>query len=178
MNKLLWVDLEMTGLDIEKEVIIEAVAIVTDLDFNPLVTYHAIVKQEKSFLDRMDDWNTKHHGDSGLTAAVPTGREPALVEEDLLKIVNEHFPGERAVMAGNSISQDRLFINKYFKNLSLRLHYRTVDVTSWKIIFNDKFKIRYDKKNTHRALDDILESIAELKFYSSHISQSPILLPS
>jgi oligoribonuclease len=174
MTKLLWVDLEMTGLDIEKEVIIEAAAIVTDLSFKPLVTYHAIVKQDKIFLDKMDEWNTKHHGDSGLTAAVPNGRDPKLVEEDLLKIVNEFFPGERAVMAGNSISQDRLFINKYFRTLNERLHYRTVDVTSWKIIFNDKFKIKYDKKNTHRALDDILESIAELEFYSSHIGLSPI----
>jgi oligoribonuclease len=177
VNKLLWVDLEMTGLDIEKEVIIEAAAIVTDLDFKPLITYHAIVKQDQIFLDQMDTWNTKHHGDSGLTAAVPNGRDPKLVEDDLLKIVNDHFPGERAVMAGNSISQDRLFINKYFKNLSQSLHYRTVDVTSWKIIFNDKMKIKYDKKNTHRALDDILESIEELKFYASHISLSPIILP-
>ncbi|CAM6005647.1 unnamed protein product [Sphagnum balticum] len=177
MNRLLWVDLEMTGLDIEKEVIIEAAVIVTDLEFKPLVTYHAIVKQDQKLLDSMDAWNTKHHGESGLTASVPNGRDPQDVEEDLLKIVNEHFPGERAVLAGNSISQDRLFINKYFKKLSERLHYRTVDVTSWKIIFNDKFKIKYDKKNTHRALDDILESIAELQFYTTYISLSPLTPP-
>jgi len=176
MNKLFWIDLEMTGLDIEKEVIIEAAVVITDLDLKPIVTYHAIVKQDQSYLDKMDAWNTTHHGNSGLTASVPQGRDPNLVEEDLINLVNQHFPGERAIMAGNSISQDRLFINKYFKKLSERLHYRTVDVTSWKIIFNEKFKIKYDKKNTHRALDDVMESIAELQFYMSHI-KAPLKSP-
>ncbi len=173
MNKLLWVDLEMTGLDVEKEVIIEAACVVTDLNFTSLTTYHAIVKQPQEFLDRMDEWNTTHHKASGLTEKVPQGRDPELVEDDLLKIVNSHFPGERAILAGNSIGQDRLFLNKYFKKLSERLHYRTLDVTSWKIIFNDKYKLKYEKKNAHRALDDVLESIEELKFYTSHIKTTP-----
>jgi oligoribonuclease len=168
-NKLFWIDLEMTGLDIEKEVIIEAAVVITDLDLKPLATYHAIVKQDQKLLDSMDAWNTSHHGASGLTASVPTGRDPNLVEEDLITLVNKYFPGERAIMAGNSISQDRLFINKYFKKLSERLHYRTVDVTSWKIMFNEKFKLKYDKKNTHRALDDVMESISELEFYMSYV---------
>jgi oligoribonuclease len=168
-NKLFWIDLEMTGLDIDKEVIIEAAIIITDLDLKPLTTYHAIVKQDQSYLDKMDKWNTTHHGASGLTASVPNGKDLALVEEDLIKLVDKYFPGERAVMAGNSISQDRLFINKYFKKLSERLHYRTVDVTSWKIIFNEKNNIKYDKKNTHRALDDVMESISELQFYLNYV---------
>jgi oligoribonuclease len=177
-NKLFWIDLEMTGLDIEKEVIIEAAVIITDLDLKPLETYHAIVKQDQKLLDSMDAWNTSHHGASGLTASVPTGRDPNLVEEDLIIIVNKYFPGERAIMAGNSISQDRLFINKYFKKLSERLHYRTVDVTSWKIMFNEKFKLKYDKKNTHRALDDVMESISELEFYMSYVdpTKTPVIL--
>jgi oligoribonuclease len=170
VNKLLWIDLEMTGLEIEKEVIIEAAAVVTDFEFNELDVYHAIIKQDQKYLDAMDDWNTKHHGASGLTAAVATGKSPNLVEEELISLVKKHFsPEERAVLAGNSIMQDRLFISRYFKKLNERLHYRMVDVTSWKIIFNDKFKLKYNKKNTHRALDDINESISELKFYLSHI---------
>jgi oligoribonuclease len=163
----------MTGLDVEKEVIIEAAVIVTDIELKTLATYHAIVKQDQSYLDQMDEWNTTHHGASGLTAAVPQGVAPEQVEEDLLKLVNTYFPSERAIMAGNSISQDRLFINKYFKKLSERLHYRMVDVTSWKIIFNDKFKIKYEKKNTHRALDDVNESISEMQFYMNHIKTTP-----
>ena len=154
--------------------IIEAAVVITDLDLKPLTTYHAIVKQDQNYLDKMDAWNTTHHGNSGLTASVPNGRDAQLVEEDLIKLVNQYFPGERAVMAGNSISQDRLFINKYFKKLSERLHYRTVDVTSWKIIFNEKFKLKYDKKNTHRALDDVMESISELQFYLNYVDPAKV----
>jgi oligoribonuclease len=177
MEKLLWIDMEMTGLDVEKEVVIEVAAIITDLELNELDSYHAVVKQPQSFLDRMDDWNKSHHGASGLTAAVPSGREPGLVEEDLVRLVELHFPpsigkpGEPAVLAGNSISQDRLFINKYFRRLASKLHYRMLDVTSWKIIFNERFRLKYEKQNTHRAVDDIRESIAEMKFYLSHIKK-------
>ena len=154
MDKLLWIDLEMTGLDVEREVIIEVAAIVTDLDFNEIETYHAVVKQPQEYLDRMDDWNKQHHGASGLTALVPNGREPHLVEEDLIKLVEKHFT-EPAVIAGNSINQDRLFLNKYFKRFSEKLHYRMLDVTAWKVIFNSKFGIKYDKQNRHRAIEDI-----------------------
>ena len=174
-KKLFWIDLEMTGLDVEKEVIIEVAGIVTDMDLKPLTTYHSIVKQPQNFLDHMDEWNTAHHGASGLTAAVPNGRDPDLVEKDLIALLDEHFPSERAILAGNSISQDRLFITKYFKKFNERLHYRNVDVTSWKIVLNEKFKIKYYKKNTHRALDDVSESIAELQFYLSHFTSNPVV---
>ena len=171
--KLFWIDLEMTGLDVEKEVIIEAAAIITDYDFKVLETYHAIVKQEQKFLDAMDEWNKTHHGASGLTAAVPSGKEPKLVEADLIKLADKHFGVEKAIIAGNSIGQDRLFINKYFTKLAAKLNYRTVDVTSWKVVMSEKFNIKYEKKNTHRALDDISESIAELQFYLKHFTSAP-----
>lgn len=165
IDKFLWIDMEMTGLDVEKEVIIEVAAIVTDLDFNELDTYHAVVKQAQEHLDRMDAWNTEHHGASGLTALVPSGKESSVVEQELMALSKKHFGKERPIIAGNSISQDRLFIDKYMIKLSDLLHYRMLDVSSWKIIFNEKLKIKYEKKNTHRALDDIRESISELKFY-------------
>lgn len=168
MEKLLWIDMEMTGLDVEREVVIEVAAIVTDLKFNELETYHAVVKQPQEYLDRMDDWNKEHHGASGLTAQVPTGREPGLVEEDLIKLVNKHFT-ERPVLAGNSIGQDRLFINKHFRRFAATLHYRLLDVTSWKVMFDALYGLKYEKKNAHRAVDDIRESIAELKFYLQHV---------
>jgi oligoribonuclease len=164
MEKLLWIDMEMTGLDVEKEVIIEVAAIVTDLNLNEIETYHSVVKQPQEYLDRMDDWNKKHHGSSGLSALVPTGREPGLVEEDLIRLTDKHFH-EAAVLAGNSIGQDRVFINKYFRRMATKLHYRMIDVSSWKVIFNERLKLKYEKKNSHRAVDDIRESIAELKYY-------------
>lgn len=174
MAKLLWLDMEMTGLDVEKEVIIEVAAIVTDYDFNVLDQYEAVVNQPQTYIDRMDDWNREHHTSSGLVAKIPRGRTPELVEEELLNLVNKHWPKivkkeDKVILAGNSIAQDRLFIDKYFKKLSSKLHYRVLDVSSWKVIFNNKFNTRYEKKNAHRALEDIKESVAELQFYLSHM---------
>jgi len=166
---LFWIDLEMTDLDVEKEVIIEVAAIITDLNFNILDTYHSVVKQDAKYIDNMDEWNTKHHGASGLTKEIPWGKEPAIVEEDLIKVLDQYFKTERAILAGNSISQDRLFIDKYFKKFASRLHYRMLDVTSWKIMMNSKFNLKHDKKNTHRALDDIKESISEMQYYLSFV---------
>lgn len=168
MEKLLWIDMEMTGLDVEREVPIEIAAIVTDIEFKELDTYHAVIRQPQEFLDRMDDWNRQHHGASGLTAAVPKGQAPSVVEDDMLQLVGKHF-GTPAILAGNSIGQDRLFINKYFPKLAAKLHYRMLDVTSWKIIMNARYQVKYDKKNTHRAVDDIRESISEMSFYLGRV---------
>lgn len=165
-TKLFWIDLEMTGLDVNKEVIIECAALVTDLNFQVIDSYETVVKQPQKYLDQMDDWNKNHHGASGLTAKVPYGEAPEKVEQRLIQMAKQHFPaGERPILSGNSIAQDRLFIDKYWKNFSAILHYRVLDVSSYKIIFNSKFGIKYEKKNAHRALDDIQESIDELKFY-------------
>ncbi len=169
MEKLLWLDMEMTGLEVEKEVVIEVAMIATDLKFEAIDQYHAIIKQPQHLIDGMDDWNKKHHGDSGLIDKIPSGLEPNLVENEMLEFLDKHFLNEKVILAGNSIGQDRLFIDRYFKRFSERLHYRMLDVTSWKIIFNNIYNLQYKKKTAHRALDDILESIDELKFYLSHI---------
>ncbi len=172
-HKLFWIDLEMTGLDVKKEVILEVAAVITDMDFNVLGDYHAVLKQPQKYLDAMDDWNTKHHNNSGLVAKVPHGIEPAKVEADLIALADKHFGqskmADRPILAGNSIGQDRLFIDAQMPNFSDKLHYRMLDVSSWKIIFNNKFGLKHDKQSKHRALDDIHESIAELKFYLSHL---------
>ncbi len=173
IDHLLWIDLEMTGLDVDKEVIIEVAAIVTDLDFNTLDTYTSVVKQPQHYIDDMDKWNTSHHQKSGLTAQIPNGESPIIVEEKLCQFVSRHFPGDTPViLAGNSIGQDRKFIDKYFTRLSDRLHYRLLDVTAWKIIFEGKYGKSYKKEDSHRALDDIKESIGELKFYMDFLSIS------
>jgi oligoribonuclease len=174
LDKLLWIDMEMTGLDVNREVIIEVAAIVTDLDLKTLETYDQVVKQPQSYLDAMDDWNRKHHGESGLTARVPAGREPQAVEDDLLQLIDRHFAGsERPIIAGNSIFQDRTFIDRHMPRLAARLHYRMVDVTSWKIVMSARFDLEFDKKKAHRALDDINESIGELRFYLQHVVKTP-----
>lgn len=161
--------MEMTGLDVEKEVVIEVAAVVTDFQFNTLYRYHTVVKQPQSYLDQMDEWNQKHHKESGLIDLIPSGKTPDQVESDLLFLLDTQFPNDRAVLAGNSIAQDRLFINKYFPRFASRLHYRVLDVTSFKIIFSHKFGITHEKKNAHRAVDDIGESIAELQNYLSYV---------
>jgi oligoribonuclease len=169
VSKLFWIDMEMTGLDWTKERIIEVAAVITDLDFNELESYHAVVKQDQSYIEAMDDWNKRTHGESGLLAKIPHGKDPSLVEMDLMNLVQNHFQDEKPILAGNSISQDRLFIDEYMKSFSEMLHYRMLDVSSWKIIFNNKLKLKFEKKGTHKALDDIQESIAELKFYLKHV---------
>lgn len=173
MEKLLWIDCEMTGLDVEKELIIEIAAIVTDMNFNVLDTYETVINQPQTYLDRMDDWNKKHHGESGLLAKIPFGKTPSDAEEDLLRLLKKHWPrsekperkDDLVILCGNSVMQDRLFLERAFKIFSSKLHYRQLDVTSWKLIFNEKYGLKYEKKNSHRALDDIKESIEELKFY-------------
>lgn len=171
VQNLYWLDMEMTGLDVNKEVIIEVACIVTDLNFRELASFETVVKQPQSYLDNMDAWNTEHHGKSGLTAKVPEGMEPDMVEAKLIDLIDKYFPEsktdpkKRPIMAGNSIAQDRLFIDKYFKKLAARLHYRMVDVSSFKVVMTNKFDVEYKKQNSHRALDDIRESIGELRFY-------------
>lgn len=171
MDRLFWIDMEMTGLDLDREVIIEVAALITDLDFHVLDSFETVVKQPQYYLDNMDDWNKSHHGQSGLITKVPHGMSPEKVEENLIGLVKEHFTAEdgRPVLAGNSIMQDRLFINKYFPRFASLLHYRMLDVTAWKIIFQTKYNLSYQKRGAHRALDDIQESIEELKFYLSHL---------
>ena len=169
-TKLFWIDLEMTGLDVEKEVIIECAVLITDFDFKVLDSYETVVQQPQHYIDQMDDWNKKHHRDSGLTAKIPFGVHPEEVEHHLMSMVKKHFKNEdRPVLAGNSVAQDRLFIDKYWPGFGALLHYRTMDVSSWKVIFNSKYNIKYEKKNAHRALDDIEESIAELQFYLKYL---------
>lgn len=167
---LLWVDLEMTGLDVEKERIIEFAGIITDMNFQEQTKYHSIVYQEQIFIDGMDQWNTQHHGASGLIALIPTGKKQEDVEQEVLQWMHPFFDKDNpAILCGNSIHQDRKFIDHYMPNLSQKLHYRLLDTTAYKIIFENKYSKKLDKKESHRALEDIRESIEELKFYLSFI---------
>jgi oligoribonuclease len=170
-QKLLWCDMEMTGLQAEKEAIIEVACIVTNLNLEPLDQYEAVVYQPRDYLDRMDEWNKSHHTQSGLINKVQFGKPQDQVENELIELIRNNFelPTERPILAGNSIAQDRSFINTHMPELSKILHYRMLDVSSWKIIFENVYGLKYNKKKNHRALDDILESIEELKFYMRYI---------
>lgn len=175
MTRLLWLDLEMTGLSEVKDKILEVAALVTDLEFNPLGSFHRVVKQPPEILAAMDEWCTRTHKKSGLTEDVGRIGVPLPeVEDELVAFCLPLFAkGERIVIAGNSIHQDRKFIEKHMPNFDKILHYRMLDVSAFKVIFKAKWNIAYEKKNRHRAVDDIHESIAELKLYLGHIKVSP-----
>lgn len=167
---LLWLDMEMTGLEVETNVPIEVAAIVTNWQFEPLEEYHSVIFQSQERLDAMDEWNQTHHRASGLYDLIKSGRPCSEVDTALEDLCARYFKKDRPVLAGNSISQDRLFIRAYMPKLEKRLHYRMLDVSSWKVIFNGVYNRPFKKKDSHRALDDILESINELKHYMSFVN--------
>lgn len=170
VHRLWWIDLEMTGLDVRKEVIIEVALVITDTRLQNLDQYHSVVRQDPVYLENMDEWNTKHHAMSGLVKQVPQGRELYKVEDDLMALWNEHSRNDKVVLAGNSIAHDRLFIRKYFTRFAQHLHHRMLDVSALKIVFRDLLKHEYEKPASHhRALEDVQASINELKEYLKYI---------
>jgi oligoribonuclease len=170
MKPLFWIDLEMTGLDDVKDSILEVAVVVTDWEFKPLEQYHRVVFQPKEVLEGMNDWCKKTHGDSGLTAAVPNGTPLATVEKELLELIGRHYSSrDRVVLAGNSVGNDKRFVDRYMPELAKRLHYRLVDISSFKEVYREKYGVDFKKGNAHRAVDDILESIRELQHYLSFV---------
>ena len=165
--KLLWVDLEMTGLEPEKDRILEVAAIATDMQLNEIARYEAVIKvPEKLMKERMvgDFWEKNAGSRDALIAQNENGRPVAKVEAELLKFLDEHF-GREVYLAGNSIHQDRKFIEREMPELNKRLHYRMLDVSAWKIYFEHALNKKFTKPENHRALDDIEGSIGELKWY-------------
>jgi oligoribonuclease len=168
MNRLLWIDLEMTGLDPEIHRIVEVAAVITDMNFHELALYDAVIKQSPKVLDQMEEWSKLHHKDSGLLDKISEGKSEHEAERDLLDLLAGQIRGP-VVLAGNSIHHDRRFIRRYMPKLEERLHYRMVDVSAWKTIVEARYGHQFKKNKNHRALDDIRESIAELKSYVNHL---------
>lgn len=175
-DHLVWIDMEMSGLDPEKERVLELATIITDKDLVVIAELpEIVVHQPDEVLAAMDAWNTKHHGASGLTERVRTSSvTEAEAEAAVLAFIDAHIPsGERPVLAGNSIHQDRRFIHRYLAGLDRRLHYRMVDVSTIKELARRWYPAVFDKRpakrETHRALDDIRESIDELRFWREQI---------
>jgi len=166
-KQILWVDLEMTGLDPGRDKILEVAAIVTDWDFNEIASFETVIHRPDSVLDTMNEWCVTQHGASGLTERVRESHisEPE-AEEQLIAFARKHC-GEDAkiLLAGNSIHMDRRFIEQQWKTFDELLHYRMLDVSAWKVVFEGKYRKKFAKPDEHRALADIRGSIMELKYY-------------
>jgi len=174
-NPLIWMDLEMTGLDPERERIIEIAVLITDNALEIVAEGpDLVVHQPESLLEQMDDWNRKHHGASGLTERVRASQvSEAEAEAQVLAFLREHVKQGAAPLAGNSIHQDRRFLRRYMPQIDDYLHYRNVDVSSVKELVKRWYPAVYSKRpskvGTHRALDDIRESVAELRYYRDQV---------
>ncbi len=167
---LVWIDLEMTGLDPNKERIIEVATLVTDGDLNTVAEGPVIaVKQADSLLEQMDDWNRKTHGESGLVKRVKESTiSPAEAEAQTLAFLREYVEPGTSPMCGNSIHQDRRFLEREMPELWAFFHYRNLDVSTLKELakrWNPDAARGFNKRNVHLAMDDIKESIGELKHY-------------
>ena len=169
-NNLIWVDLEMTGLNPEKDRIIEIATVVTDTDLHVLAEGPVFaIHQADSLLDGMDEWNTTHHNRSGLVQRV---KESVITEEiavqKTLDFLRQYVPAGKSPMCGNSIWQDRRFLGRYMSELEQYFHYRLIDVSTLKELAQRWAPRIYNgvqKESKHQALDDILESIEELRYY-------------
>ena len=165
--ELLWIDLEMTGLDPDQDRICEVAAIATDIELNEIATFEAVVKVDENLMkSRMvgEFWEKNAKSRNALMKQNSDGRPISEVENDLVAFVDEHFKKD-IYLAGNSIHQDRKFIEREMPELNKRLHYRMLDVSAWKIYFENAKHQKFIKPENHRALDDINGSIEELKWY-------------
>lgn len=172
--ELLWIDLEMTGLDPSKDKILEVAAIATDWNFNELANFESGFGHETTEIAALLDANPFYvkmkANKAPLLKLVESSPPPEAVEAHLTNFIKQHFnTAYPVVLAGNSVHMDRLFIRQYMPFVEQLLHYRMLDVTAWKIVFEGKYGTEFKKQEKHRALEDIRESIDELKFYLERI---------
>jgi len=173
-NNLIWIDLEMTGLNPDSDVILEIATLVTDAHLNVLAEGPTFaIHQSEATLAAMDDWNTRHHGASGLVERVRHSTTTAAeAEQQTLAFLQPWVPAGASPMCGNSICQDRRFLWRYMPTLEAYFFYRHLDVSTlkelarrWRPAVLENFK----KASKHQAMSDIYESIAELKYYQQHL---------
>jgi oligoribonuclease len=172
-NHLVWLDMEMTGLDPERERIIELAMVVTDINLVTVAESPVwVVHQSNAQLDAMDEWNKNTHGRSGLIDKVRASTLDELaVETQALSFLQDYVPKEASPMCGNSIGQDRRFMVRYMPQLEAWFHYRNLDVSTLKELcrrWKPDIAKGFVKKADHTALADIRESIEELKYYREH----------
>ncbi len=177
-NNLCWLDMEMTGLYPETDKIIEVAMIITDQDLNVLAQSEVYaIHQSDEVLNAMDEWNTATHGRTGLTQRVrESSYTEAEVEQKLLDFMAEWIPEKATPMCGNTIHQDRRFMVRYMPRLEAYFHYRNLDVSTLKELakrWHPTMAKGVVKRGSHQALDDILESIEEMRYYREHFLKLP-----
>ncbi len=178
-DNLIWIDLEMTGLDTDRDQVIEIATIVTDKYLNILAEGPVFaIHQRDEVLNAMDEWNTKQHGSSGLIDRVRQSRvDEAEAERRTLDFLRQWVPPRSSPMCGNSICQDRRFLHRCMPELEQYFHYRNLDVSSLKELakrWAPEILQGFSKRSTHLALDDIRDSIAELRYYREHLLRVPL----
>lgn len=171
---LIWLDLEMTGLDTQRDYIIEIATLVTDNELNIVAEGPSLaIRQPADVLNKMDSWNTKQHKNSGLTERVLASTvSEAEAEQQTLAFLKQHVKAKTSPMCGNSICQDRRFLGKYMPELEKFFHYRNLDVSTLKIlamIWKPSVMAGIKKSSTHLALQDIKDSIEELRYYRQQL---------
>ena len=176
-SRLVWMDMEMTGLYPDKDRIIEIATIVTDIELEVVATGPVItIHQSEAVLGAMDDWNQQHHGESGLIERV---RKSTIGEREgelqALAFLKEHVSKGASPLCGNTVGQDRRFLFNYMQELEAFFHYRIIDVSTIKELAKRWYPDlpRFEKKKSHTALEDIKESIEELKYYRKTVFTSP-----
>jgi oligoribonuclease len=172
-ENLIWIDLEMTGLIPDTDLIIEIATVITDKNLNILAQGPVLaVHQSDAALAAMDEWNQTHHGQSGLIDRVKTSTiSDAEAERQTIEFLQQWVPANTSPMCGNSIGQDRRFLYRYMPQLEAYFHYRNLDVSTVKELaarWAPQVKDSFTKKTAHQALEDIIESIDELKHYRQH----------
>lgn len=177
-NNLCWLDMEMTGLNSDSDKIIEVAMIITDKDLNVLAQSEVYaVHQSDEILNGMDAWCTATHARTGLTERVRQSKlDEREVEQKLLEFIRQWIPANASPMCGNTIHQDRRFMARYMPELEAHFHYRNLDVSTLKELarrWNPPVYKGFAKKGAHKALDDILESIEELRYYREHFLRLP-----
>jgi oligoribonuclease len=177
-TNLIWIDLEMTGLDPDNDQILEIATVVTDKDLSTVAEGPQIaIYQPQSRLDLMDEWNQEHHSNSGLLSRVrASSHDTAAAERDTLAFLECHLPPRTSPMCGNSICQDRRFLARLMPALEAFFHYRNLDVSSLKELANrwaPQVAKGFSKESKHLALDDARDSIAELRYYRDHFLKLP-----
>jgi len=174
-TRLLWVDLEMTGLRPETDVILEVAVVVTDFKFNEIARYESEVNYPRELVERLLDensWYAEYPANKAhFISMAGQGKASAEVETELVAFLKQHFGDEPAVLAGNSIHNDRNFIRYWWPTFDSALHYRMLDVSAWKVFMQGAYGVEYQKSDSHRAADDIAESIAELQYYLDWFSK-------
>jgi len=172
-QRLVWIDLEMTGLDIEKESIIEIATIITDGELNIIAHGpNVAITVEESLIEGMDEWNTTHHFESGLVDRIrEQGVSLADAEKMTLDFLKEWVDPNTAPLCGNSVWNDRRFLEKEMPNVAEYLHYRMIDVSTVKELARRWYPEvdKYPKKGAHLALDDIIESVEELDYFRDKV---------